>query len=90
MIGLPFRIMPFVWTAVTSAGLMGVWFLVDEIGDRREAKVRAEYAEAQREADEEADRQGEEAEEARRPAALPGSVKRLHEMWCRDCSEARQ
>lgn len=36
---LPIRIMPFVYTALISGALVGLAWLVDEIGDRREAKV---------------------------------------------------
>jgi len=89
----PFRIMPFVWTVLISGGLIGVLWGIDEIGDRREAKVRQELAK-QREAEKEAERQaaaraGEEAEAARRTALQPGSLARLRAGWCRDCVEAR-
>ena len=89
MIGFPFRIMPFVWTALISAGLVGLWWAVDEIGDRREAKVRAEYAEAVAAAQDQARKDADAAVEARLPAALPGAALRLRQHWCSNCPEAR-
>ncbi len=44
MIGAPLQI------CIALAALAGLWLAVDAIGDVREAKVRAEYAEAQRRA----------------------------------------
>jgi hypothetical protein len=88
MIGLPFRIMPFVWTAAISASLIGLFWIVDEIGDRREAKVVARYVERDAEAAEKARRDADAAEDARLPAALPGSIARLRAQFCRDCQEA--
>lgn len=45
---LPVSFMPVVWLVVLGAVLGFGWMVVDRIGDRREAKVRAEYAEAAR------------------------------------------
>ena len=45
---LPFAITPIIWLVVGLSALGAGYWLVDEIGDRREAKVRAEYAEAAR------------------------------------------
>ena len=46
---MPFRIVsPLVWLGIIGAVLAGLFFIVDAIGDRREAQVRAEYAEAAR------------------------------------------
>ena len=45
---LPVSVMPFVWLVVAGVVAGGAWLVVDSIGDRRENKVRAEYAEAAR------------------------------------------
>ena len=46
---MPFNPVSAVLGLVAMLGLLGgVWWIVDSIGDRREAKVRAEYAEAAR------------------------------------------
>ena len=46
MIGLPVRIMPFVWAALAAAIVAMLFWLADAIGDAREAKVRAAYDQA--------------------------------------------
>ncbi len=43
---LPFSIAPAVWAVIVSGVIIGGVWLVDEIGDRREAKVHARYAKA--------------------------------------------
>lgn len=75
--------------AAGVAGLALVYYVFDAIGDQREAQVRAEWAEATAKAKDDARKQADAAEDARLPAALPGSLKRLREAWCRDCTEAR-
>lgn len=46
---MPFNPISAVLGLVAMLGVLGgVWWLVDSIGDRRESKVRAEYAEAAR------------------------------------------
>ena len=45
---LPFAFTPILWLVVIGTVLGGAFVLVDAIGDRREARVRAEYAEAAR------------------------------------------
>lgn len=43
---MPISINPIVWLVVAGGILAGGLWLVDEIGDRREAKVHARYAKA--------------------------------------------
>lgn len=43
---MPFSFSPVVWFVVASSVLLGGLWLIDEIGDRREAKVHARYAKA--------------------------------------------
>ena len=45
---LPVSFVPVVWLVVIAGVLGGAFVVVDAIGDRREAKVRAEYVEAAR------------------------------------------
>ena len=87
---LPFRITPALWAIVGLVSIGGLYWVVDQIGDIRETKVHAHYAEVERQkklAEEEEARAG---EEARQPAFLPGSLKRLQANWCRDCKRATQ
>lgn len=46
MIGLPVRIMPFVWAALAAGVVVVLFWLADAIGDAREAQVRATYDQA--------------------------------------------
>lgn len=45
---MPFAIGPLIGFGVFAALIVGAFFLIDAIGDRREAQVRAEYTEAAR------------------------------------------
>lgn len=45
---MPISFLPVLWLVVIGTVVGGAYWLVDEIGDRREAKVRTEYAEAAR------------------------------------------
>lgn len=45
---MPFAIGPIIGFGVFAALVVGAYFLIDAIGDRREAAVRAEYVEAAR------------------------------------------
>lgn len=38
---MPFALTPIIWAIFASSILVGAWWVVDEIGDRREAKVEA-------------------------------------------------
>ena len=71
------------WGAVAA----GVLLIVDEIGDRREKKVDAKYAEIERKKEEAVKKSADEAEAAREPAFAPGSLARLKANWCRNCGD---
>jgi heme exporter protein D len=88
---MPFSISlsPLVWLAMVAAILAGLLWVVDEIGDRREAKVNARWEQRDREVIEKARQEAEDAEAARLPAARPGSLARLLKDWCRDCGGAQ-
>ena len=46
---MPFALIsPVAWLVIIGVVLGGVYYVVDAIGDRREAQVRAEYVEAAR------------------------------------------
>lgn len=80
MIGL------YVKAALWGAAAIAVLWLVDEIGDRREAKVDARYAAIEKKRQEAVEVEAKAGEDARLPALLPGSVARLKKEWCRDCN----
>jgi heme exporter protein D len=84
---MPFSISlsPLVWLGMVAAILAGLLWIVDEIGDRREAKVVARYEARDAEIAAKAKQEAEDAEAARLPAARPGSLARLQKSWCRDC-----
>lgn len=79
------------WLKAAGVGVaaFGLLWLVDEIGDRREAKVRAEFAAEERKKEKAVDEEVKSAADARLPAAAPGSVARLQKNWCRDCVEGK-
>lgn len=83
MIGL------YVKAALWGAAAIAVLWLVDEIGDRREAKVDARYAAIEKKKQEAVESEAKAGEDARLPAFQPGSVARLKANWCRDCGEAK-
>lgn len=43
---IPISLSPIAWAAVAAGVLAGGYFIVDAIGDKREAKVHARYAKA--------------------------------------------
>lgn len=86
---MPIRLMPIVWTVAAVLGAGALWYVVDEIGDRREAQVNARWEARDREVSEKAKKDADDAEEARRAAERPGSFARLRADWCRDCGGAQ-
>jgi len=68
-----------------GAVLVGLLWVIDEIGDRREKKVTAVYQAEETKRLEAINKAAREAEDARAPAMAPGSLARLRAEWCRDC-----
>ena len=64
---------------------VGLLWVIDEIGDRREKKVTAAYQAEETKRLEAINTSAKEAENARIPAMAPGSVARLRTDWCRNC-----
>ena len=75
--------------AVWGAAAIALLWLVDEIGDRREKKVRAEFAAIEKKKEAAVEVEAKAGEDARLPAFQPGSVARLKANWCRDCGEPK-
>ena len=68
-----------------GAVAVGLLWVIDEIGDRREQKVVARHVAEEAKKAEAIDKAAREAADARAPALLPGSVARLRADWCRNC-----
>lgn len=83
MFGL--SISPAIGLAAFLAFAAAGYWIVDTIGDIREANVRAEWAEVDRQKAEAIEKAAAEAVAARTAAQLPGALKRLQTNWCRDC-----
>ena len=87
---LTFQAQLIAWVLGALGFMAVVWWGVDAIGDRREAKVHAHYAAIELKKKEAVEVEAKAGEDARLPALRPGSVARLRADWCRDCSkEAR-
>ena len=86
---LTFQAQLIAWVLGALGLFAAAWWIVDEIGDRREAKVHAHYAAIELKKKEAIDVEAKAGEDARLPAFQPGSVARLKANWCRDCGESK-
>ena len=86
---MPFSFSPAIYAGLALALFAGGVWLVDAIGDRREAKVHAYYEAIELKKREAISEEAKAGEDARLPAFQPGSVARLKANWCRDCGESK-